>query len=161
MILGPDLRLDMSPTDKFDLALNAGYSYNSSKYSLSSTNDTKFFTQTYGADINWQLPKQFYFATDFSYIINTNRAQEFNTSVPLWNASVSKMFLRYNRGEIKLTAFDLLNQNIGISRTANNNYIEDRRVVTLQRYFLLTFTFNLTKSAISKMGGGPIFKVLR
>jgi outer membrane protein assembly factor BamA len=147
--LGPELRLDMAPTDKFDMAFTAGYNYNSSEYSLSSNNNTKYFTQTYGADVNWQLPKQFYFSTEFTYTINTNRAQAFNTSVPLWNASLSKMFLRYNRGELKLTAFDLLNQNIGITRTSNSNYIEDKRVVTLQRYFLLTFTFSLTKNGLA------------
>jgi hypothetical protein len=147
--LGPELRLDMAPTDKFDMAFTAGYNYNSSEYSLSSNNNTKYFTQTYGADVNWQLPKQFYFSTEFTYTINTNRAQAFNTSVPLLNASLSKMFLRYNRGELKLTAFDLLNQNIGITRTSNSNYIEDKRVVTLQRYFLLTFTFSLTKNGLA------------
>jgi hypothetical protein len=103
--------------------------------------------------MNWQLPKQFFFATEFTYTINTNRGQDFNTSVPLWNASISKLFMRYNRGEIKLTAFDLLNQNIGISRTSNSNYIEDRKVVTLQRYFLLSFTFSLTKTGLSNNGG--------
>jgi hypothetical protein len=159
--LGPDVRLDMNLSSKFDLAVNAGYNYNSSKYSLASTNNTKFFTQTYGVDANWQLPKQFFLSTEFSYIINTNRAQEFNTSVPLWNASISKMFMRYNRGEIKLTAFDLLNQNIGISRTANNNYIEDKRVVTLQRYFLLSFTFSLTKTGLSNGGPGGGFRMIR
>jgi outer membrane receptor protein involved in Fe transport len=160
--LGPDVRLEMGLTSKFDLSVNAGYNYNSSKYSLASTNNTKFFTQTYGLDANWQLPKQFFLSTEFSYIVNTNRAQDFNTSVPLWNASISKMFLRFNRGEIKLTAFDLLNQNIGISRTANNNYIEDKRVVTLQRYFLLTFTFSLTKTGLSNGGpGGGGFRVIR
>lgn len=159
--LGPDMRLDMGLTDKFDLSLTAGYNINSSKYSLSSNNNTKYFTQTYGTEVNWQLPKQFYLASEFTYIVNTNRAQEFNTSVPLWNASISKMFLRYNRGELKLTAFDLLNQNIGISRTANQNYIEDRRVVTLQRYFLLTFTFSLTKTGLSNAGGGGGFMIRR
>ena len=82
--------------------------------------------------------------------------------MPLWNASISKLFLRYNRGELKLTAFDLLNQNIGISRTSNSNYIEDRKVVTLQRYFLLSFTFSLTKTGLSNNGsGGGNFKVIR
>jgi hypothetical protein len=160
--LGPEVRIDMAPTDKFDMAFTAGYNYNSSKYSLASANNTKFFTQTYSADVNWQLPGQFFLSTEFTYTINTNRAQEFNTSVPLWNASISKMFLRYNRGELKLTAFDLLNQNVGISRTANQNYIEDKRVVTLQRFFLLSFTYSLTKTGLSKSpGGGGNFRIMR
>jgi hypothetical protein len=152
--LGPNLRIDMNPSDKLDLAVTAAYSYNNTKYSLESANNTKYFTQTYGTNLNWQLPKQFFFGTEFTYTLNSNRAQQFNTSVPLWNASISKLFLRYNRGELKLTAFDLLNQNVGISRTSNSNYIEDKRVVTLRRFFLLSFTFNLTKTGLTNMNGG-------
>mgnify|MGYP000161294488 CR=1 FL=1 len=160
--LGPEVRLDMTPTGKFDMALTAGYNYNSSEYSLESAYNTKYFTQTYGTDLNWQLPEQFFFSTEFTYIINTNRAADFNTNVPLWNASISKLFLRYNRGELKLSAFDLLNQNIGISRTSNANYIEDKRVVTLRRLFLLTFTFSLTKTGLSNAGkGGGGVRIIR
>jgi outer membrane receptor protein involved in Fe transport len=159
--LGPDVRIDISPTETFDIALTAGYSYNSSKYSLASEYNTKFFTQTYGTDMNWQLPKQFFLSTEFTYTINTNRAQQFNVAVPLWNASVSKMFLRYNRGELKLTAFDLLNKNTAISRTATNNYIEDRRTVALQRFFLLSFTYSLTKTGLSSGTGGANFRIIR
>ena len=70
--------------------------------------------------------------------------------------------MRYNRGELKMTAFDLQNQNIGMSRTSNSNYIEDRKVVTLQRYFLLSFTFSLTKTGLSNNGGpGGYFRIRR
>ncbi len=150
LTLGPSVLLDMSPTDKFDLSLNAGVSYNKSAYSLQSNLNTTYFSQNYGADVNWQLPKSFYFNTEFTYTINNRLAEGFNLRVPLWNASISKQFLRYNRGELKLTAFDLLNENVNISRTSNQNYIDDSRVKTLQRYFLLSFTYSL-----SKMGLGP------
>ncbi|MBO9562192.1 MAG: outer membrane beta-barrel protein [Niastella sp.] len=148
--VGPNVRLDMNPTDKFDVSLNAGINYNKSDYSLQSSLNTTYFSQNYGADINWQLPKSFYFSTDFSYTVNNRLADGFNLRVPLWNASISKQFLRFNRGELKLTAFDLLNENVNISRTSNNNYIEDSRIRTLQRYFMLSFTYSL-----SKMGLGP------
>jgi hypothetical protein len=152
--MGPDVRLDMSPTEKFDLTLSAGYSFYKTKYSLQGDLNTEYFSQVYGAEINWQLPSNFFFTTEFMYTINNRRAEGFNTQVPLWNASVSKQFLRFNRGEIKLTAFDLLNRNTNISRNTNQNYIEDSRVVTLQRFFLLTFTYSLTKNGLGAGNGG-------
>jgi hypothetical protein len=103
--------------------------------------------------MDWELPKRFFFATDFSYTINTQRAAGFNAKIPIWNASFSKLFMKYNRGEIKITAFDLLNKNIDINRTSNLNYIEDSRVNTLQRFFMLSFTYSLTKSGLSTGGG--------
>ena len=103
-------------------------------------------------EINWQLPRSFYFNTAFNYTINSQRASGFNTKVPLWNAFISKQFLRYNRGEIKLSAFDLLKQNIGVSRNTSQNYIEDKRVKNLQRFFLLSFTYNRTKNKLNAPG---------
>lgn len=161
--LGPELRLDMAPANKIDLSLSSGFSYYNTKYSLRKDLNTEYFSQSYSTDINWQLPKRFFFNTNFTYTINSQRASGFNTNVPLWNASLSKQFLHFNRGELKLTAFDLLNQNIGIARNTNQNYIEDSRTVTLQRFFLLSFTYSLSKNGLAKMdGGGPgMFKVIR
>lgn len=158
--LGPDLRFDITPSSKLDFSLNAGLNYNSTKYSLQSALNTKYFTQTYGTELNWQLPQLFYLHTEFTYVINTGRDEGFNTRVPLWNASLSKMFLRYNRGELKLTAFDLLNQNVGVTRTANQNYIEDKKAVILRRYFLLSFTYSLTKTGLGSPGRqGGMFRI--
>ncbi|MDF2190938.1 outer membrane beta-barrel family protein [Paraflavitalea sp. CAU 1676] len=160
--LGPSLRLDMSPTGKFDVSLNAGINYNRSEYSLQSSLNTTYFSQNYGTDINWQLPKSFYFNTEFTYMLNNRLADGFNLRVPLWNASISKQFLRFNRGELKLTAFDLLNENVNISRTSNQNYIEDNRVTTLRRYFLLSFTYSLSKMGLDVASPAPgSFRIMR
>ncbi|NII24585.1 outer membrane beta-barrel protein [Pseudoflavitalea sp. X16] len=154
LTLGPVLRLDMSPTDKFDVSINAGINYNKSKYSLQTNMDAEYFSQNYGADVNWQLPASFYFSTEFTYTINNRLTDGFNLRVPLWNASISKQFLRYNRGELKLSAFDLLNENVNVSRSSNQSYIEDSRIKTLQRYFMLSFTYSLSKMGLGPAGGG-------
>ena len=110
----------------------------------------------YDAEFNWQLPKGIYFGTDFSYTINNQRAEGFNTRVPLWGASISKLFLKFNRGELKLRVNDILNRNIGIYRSTNQNYIEDSRVNTIRRYAILTFTYSLTKRGLGGGKGGDI-----
>ncbi|MEO6453501.1 MAG: outer membrane beta-barrel protein, partial [Ginsengibacter sp.] len=110
---GPEVRLDMNPTDKLNMSLTAGLDYYSTKYSLPSARNTNYFRQNYGTEIAWQLPKGYLFSTDFNYSINTQYAQGFNAKVQFWNASLSKQVLHFNRGEIKLSANDLLNQNVG------------------------------------------------
>jgi len=151
--LGPALRLDMSPTSKFDLSLISSLNYYETKYSLQSALNTKYLTQLYEADVDWQLPASFFLHTEFTYTVNSQRANGFNTKVPLWNASLSKQLLRFNRGEIKLSAYDLLNQNVGINRNTSQNYIEDVRTVILQRYFLVSFTYSLSKNGLGGVGG--------
>lgn len=158
---GPNLRLDMNPTEKLNFAVGAGINYNKSKYSLQSALNTNYLSQEYNASIDWQMPKGFFFATDFTYTINSQRAAGFNNKLPIWNASISKQMLKYNRGEIKFSARDLLNRNIGISRNTNNNYIEDSRVLTLRQFFLLSFTYSLTKTGLENVSGGGMRVIMR
>ncbi|HKZ66216.1 MAG TPA: outer membrane beta-barrel family protein [Chitinophagaceae bacterium] len=157
---GPRLGIDMSPTEKIDLSFSAGMNYNKTKYSLQPVFNTSYFSQLYETEFNWQLPKGFYFSTDFVYTINNQLADGFNAQVPLWNASLSKQFLRFNRGELKLRVNDILNRNIGVSRSTNQNYIEDSRVNTLRRFALLTFTYSLSKTGLNSGKGGDI-RVIR
>lgn len=154
LTLGPEIGLDMSPHDKVSISLTANLDYNYTKYSLQSAMNTKYFSQEYSTSVDWQLPKSFFLATEFTYTINSQRAQGFNTKVPIWNASLSKQFLKYNRGELKFSAYDLLNENIGISRNSNQNYIEDSRVNILRRFFMLSFTYSLSKTGLNSGNGG-------
>lgn len=156
---GPQLRLDMNAAKNIMLSMSAGMDFYNTKYSLQSIRNanTHYINQEYTMQVDWQMPKGFYFSTDFNYKVNGQQAAGYNTNVSLWNASISKQVLRFNRGELKLTANDLLNQNALINRSTNQNYIEDSNVKGLRRYFLLGFTYNLTKTGLPKsdMGGGP------
>ena len=159
--IGPELRFDMNPNEKLNLGLGAGFNYNKTKYSLQPALNTDYLSQEYNASVDWELPKGFFFGTDFTYTINSQRAAGFNTKVPLWNASISKQVLKFNRGELKVSARDLLNKNIGISRNTNNNYIEDSRVLTLRRFFLLSFTYSLSKTGLNNAGGGGMRVIMK
>jgi len=146
----------MSPIEKVDLSLAAGINYNKTTYSLQPAFNNSYFSQVYDAEFNWQLPKGIYISTDFSYTVNNQRAEGFNTHVPLWGASASKLFLKFNRGEMKLRVNDILNRNVGIYRSTNQNYIEDSKVNTLRRYAILTFTYSLTKTGLGGARGGDL-----
>ena len=84
-----------------------------------------------------------YLSTNFDFEIFNGRANGFNQNVPLWHASVSKFIFKDQRGELKLSVFDLLNQNIGITRRAEVNFVEDVRIKSLGRYFMLSFVYTL------------------
>jgi hypothetical protein len=159
--LGPEVRLDMNPSDKLNISLSVNLDYNNTGYSLQSAMNTNYLSQDYSTSFDWQLPKLFFLSSDFTYTINSQRASGFNTKVPIWNASISKQFMKYNRGELKLSAADLLNRNIGISRTTNQNYIEDSRVNTLRRFFMLSFTYSLSKTGLNNAGGGGMRMIRR
>jgi hypothetical protein len=71
-------------------------------------------------------------------------SEGFNQNYVLWNMGAGKKFLPQNKGELKISVFDLLKQNRSINRTiTETGNIEDTRNVVLQQYFMLTFSYNL------------------
>ena len=151
---GPRITLDINPNDKIDWMLSAGINYNYTRYSLQPRFNTTYFSQMYETEFNWEMPGGFYFSTDFVYTVNNQLADGFNAKIPLWGASISKQFLKNKKGELKLRVNDILNRNEGITRTSNQNFIEDKRVNTLRRYGILTFTYSLSKTGLGGSTNG-------
>lgn len=158
--MSPEIRLEMNPHAALNVSVRASSSLNYTRYSLQPSLNTRYLSYELGTEFGWQLPANFFLSSDFNYMINTRRADGFNVNVPLWNAAVSKQFLKYNRAQIGLRVNDLLNKNTGISRTSNNNFIEDRQTVFLQRFFLLHFTYSLSKSGLNSPGDGGNMKII-
>jgi hypothetical protein len=129
------------------MGVSGSLTYNTARYTLQENLNTEYFTQVYSADFNYTLKKDFIVSTDFDLLINSGRADGFNQSIPMWNASISKQFLKKKEAEIKITVLDLLNQNKSITRTIGENYFEDNRTNVIRRYFLVSFIYNLRRMA--------------
>ena len=148
---GPSMTYSYIVDDVIDINLTARYSFSNTNNAVNPTLNTNFLTKVFGADMTNYLPLNIVLNQSFNYAINTGRAEGFNTAIPIWNASFSKFFLKNKRAEIKMSAFDLLNKNIGISRNVSQNQIVDRSYNVISQYFMLTFTYSLQKSGL---GGG-------
>jgi hypothetical protein len=150
--VSPNVSWSFTIEKVIDVQATARLNISTAKYSAQPQLNTNFLTQQYGVEVINFLPKGFTISNNFNYTRNTGRTQGFNTSIPLWNAAIAKSFMKNKRGEIKLSAFDLLNKNTGIVRNANQNYIEDLSYNVLNRYVMLSFTYSLNKSGSQ---GGP------
>ena len=122
---------------------NISYSANLNQTSGSSATNNNYLNQAAGLTVNLLDKKGYFVQSDVSYQANSGLAAGFNQKYGLWNAAVGKKFLKNQAGELKLSVFDLLKQNQSIVRTVTTSYIEDAQNQVLQRYFLLTFTYNL------------------
>ncbi|MES2005087.1 MAG: outer membrane beta-barrel protein [Bacteroidota bacterium] len=156
--VGPNLNYNFSIENKIDILASGRLNISKAKYSLQPQLNSNYLQQVYGLDMTNYLPWGLVMNNNFNYTINSGRADGFNTTVGFWNASIAKSFLKNKRAEVKLTGFDLLNQNQGIGRNANQNYLEDTRYNVLQRYFQLSFTFSLNKAGNSAQGARVVVR---
>lgn len=144
-----DLRFDYRYKELIDFGFGGKLSYNETKYSISKTLNQSFVNRSYFADLSLNLPKNWRLINEFNYFVYSGLSIGQDQTLPLWGASVAKSFLKNKRGELKLSVTDLLNRNVGINRRAELNYVENERIRSLGRYFLLTFTY-----AIKGFGSG-------
>ena len=154
----PNISVTYNEGDKLDLELTAAVSLNTGWYSPEPDLNTDYMQQTYGVNMTNYLPAGLSLHNEFSYIFNTGRQPGYNTNMALWNLSVAKSLLRHDRGEVKLSVMDLLNQNSGITRSIGQGSIQDEKYNVLRRYFLLSFTYSLNKSGL-KAKGGPQMRI--
>ena len=142
----PRASINYNYKDKLDITAEARVSYNTVKYSLQPSLNNNYWQQEYSMEANATLPFGIGVNSDVTYTANTGRAAGFNTYFTKWNAAITKQVLKNKKGELKFNVNDILNQNIGISRSANQNYVEDVTYNTLKRYYMVGFTYSLLKT---------------
>jgi hypothetical protein len=135
---------------KFDLSLSGSFVYNKVNYTFLNAVNTEYFKQAWSADFNYRIGAGFFILSDFDYVVNSGRAEGYNVNISLWNMAIAKQFTKTKAAEIKLTAYDILNQNKGVNRTVGDNYFEDVRTNVVRRFILLSFTYTLKQKALRK-----------
>jgi len=127
----------------FDMNLSATSNYNIARNSLHPQQNFDYFSQVVDAEITAYTNSGWLIATNFTYTYTDNRVPGYNASIPLISPSIAKSLFRKKNGEIRLTVFDLLKENTSVSKTVSLNRVSTSRTSTLQRYAMLTFTYNL------------------
>src|SRR5690606_21445520 len=92
---------------------------------------------------SWMPKIKLVFITDFAFNTYSGLESNTNQNAAVLIVAVGYKFLKRNAGELRLTGFDLFNQNNSISRNVTDTYIQDTISNVLTRYFVLTFTYNL------------------
>lgn len=140
-------------SEKIDFTLSSNSSINFVNYSLNSASNNNYFNQLTRLTFNYIFWKGIVFNTDLTDQLYSGLSQGYNQHFLLWNMSVAKKLFKKQQGEIRLSVFDLLNQNKNISRDITEAYYQDVSTNNLQRYFMLTFTYTLNQFKASANKG--------
>lgn len=140
-----DLSLENRNKEVFDTKAGTRISLNSTEYSANTSLNQNFLSTQYYGDFLVEFLKNYTFSTSAEYTIYSGNQFTDNPKVPIWKAFISRRFLKGNAGLIKFSVYDIFNQNIGINRTSQFNYIEDQRINSLGRYYLVSLSYKITR----------------
>jgi hypothetical protein len=142
--VGLGITLSSNISEKLDFTLSSSSNKNYTENSLLKQRTT-YFNQSSRARVNYIFWKDVVFQTEWNQIIFTGLAGGFNQNYNLWNVSLGKKLFKNKAGDVRVSVFDLLKQNNSVQRNITATYLEDVETLVLQRYFMLSFTYNIRK----------------
>ncbi|MGV3586382.1 MAG: outer membrane beta-barrel protein [Adhaeribacter sp.] len=143
---GGGVTLSSNISQNLDFNISSRSYYNNAYNTLNPDQKTTYFNQFNRIRLNWVFFKGFVFQTDFTNRVNTSGTEGVeNINFNMWNMSVGKKLFKKQNGDLRLGVFDLLKQNQGVRQVVTADYYELVQSQVLQRYFMLTFTYNIRK----------------
>lgn len=138
------LQTSLMQEDWLDLDVRGSYTLNHTANSLASLQDHVASTWMFGMGGktyfgNWA------FSFDISQRVNNGYSDFVNANPTILNAYFERTFLKNNRGALRIQAYDLFNQNTGVSHDVYGNETYQTRNNRLGRYFLVSLNFRLQK----------------
>ncbi len=136
------LSLSSNISEKIDFRISTWSRYNIVENSLRPALNNNFFNQTTRINYNMIFGKDFTFRTDVRYQVNAGLSAGFDNSFTLWNMSIGKKVFKNKLGEISMNVYDILKQNNNVRRNISEIFVEDVQSNVLNRYLMLSFTYN-------------------
>lgn len=153
--LNSSLVLGSNISEDLDFTLSFTANYNIANFSIQPQLNNNFFSQTTTLRFNWLFGNGFVLSSDANYYGFQGLGENFNQQFLLWNGGLGYKFLKNKAGELRLSVFDILNQNNSISREVNAAFIQDSETRVLNRYFLLSFNYTIRHFQTSRNSPPP------
>lgn len=131
-------------SDYLDLGINGNIRYNNIQNTLNSQQDQATYNYGLGGTTTIYLPWNIKVESDLNYSTNSGYSDGYKQKEMLWNASVSKNFLKGNQGTLRVKIYDILQERSNISRSVGTDYITDSVYNTLTSYVMVHFIYRFT-----------------
>lgn len=143
--IGQGFVLSSNISRTLDFLVSTNGDYNLVRSSLQESLNNNFYQQRSKLDLFWNFTGGFFFSNNVNHLLYAGLGEDFDQSIWLWNMDLGFRFPPSRKAEIKLTVFDLLNENLSIDRNVTDVFIEDVRTQVLQQFFMVTFTYHLRR----------------
>lgn len=140
------VRLDWNKIVRIDTEYRVRFSRTA--FDIDNFTNQNFARHTFDIRTRTNVPKKLEWRNNIKYTYNPD-VIGFNKSAWFWNSTLAYSILN-DKASITLKAYDLLNQNNNVRRTATENYIEDSQNTVLQQYFMLGFSWKF--NSLGKKG---------
>jgi hypothetical protein len=130
------------------IEIDQSYNFNNSitHYTGVNYNNVSYTTHILNTHFLFTPPIKFNVEGTYTYSYNPMVSPGFQKSSNLLNLSIARELLKKDRGEVKLSCYDILNQSISSYRQVSANAIYDNQDRVLRRYLLLTLQYKFNKS---------------
>ncbi|MBP1662898.1 MAG: TonB-dependent receptor plug [Bacteroidetes bacterium] len=126
----------------FDISMRGGLSYSNSKNNFN-TKPNETYDWISAVNLGIRPTNAITFNSDLNYTTQKGYSS-FNLSQWLWNASLEVSAFK-RKGVFSLKVYDILRQRQNVSQTVGDNYIQYSKTNSLPAYFLVGFTYKITK----------------
>lgn len=131
---------------KSAIILNSSYTFRKSLVSYTGLdyNPVSTYGHVLGASGMFRLPKRIIIDAKYNFMYNPQVAPGFPKSSHIVNLAVSVLTHKKDRGQLKLSVYDLLDQNISVNRYANVNAVITNEQSILRRYVMLNYQYKFS-----------------
>ncbi|MBY5958096.1 outer membrane beta-barrel protein [Membranicola marinus] len=152
--LGGGLSVNYNFHDIIDFSPKYNLDYNHNTYEKVDYRDVNIFNHRVSGDFTLYLPWNMEFQNDLTYRYIPQTTPGFRKSSFIWHAALNKKILASKKITLRLSAYDILDQNINFYRYVNFNNIVDGQQKTLSRYLLFSVIYDFRDTGKGSRGGG-------
>lgn len=137
----PGITLASTISPNLDFTISYFGTWNLSRTDLTAARSGDYYTHTFGLRVNATVGPGIVVRQEMNHLLQSGVPSAYGQNVLLWNSTVGKKFLKDDRGELRITATDVLAQDRSVARSITDTYVQDTRDRTLGRFVQAVFTY--------------------
>ena len=132
--------LSSNISQNLDFNLSYQGNYNVTRNTLSAGSSGDYYSHTAGLRLNAVMKHGIVMRQEVTHNLQSGVPSAYGQDVVLWNTTLGKKFLKGEKGELRVTATDVLKQERSVGRSVTESYVQDSRDRTLGRFVQAVFT---------------------